>query len=273
MNSRRRRTVLEALTARDGIEAGGAAMTDQAPCVRLHHAAWRCPPRPRWWRAVLAAIAFASALSVAAQGQGGAGFVEGEDIGGGEKFAVYGADRWFANHTLEWRAKAADCRTHLEAARAEEDAALALRPALLAPGSHRELIEIFHAHIAKRTEHLEAFSRLQQRGEPVSARGCRPAPVPLRTARSAHRFRTRGCPGRDRRVRGRPSLVRGESGVGPLLQKFKRVGTAIAAVGGASTAANMLEDGAGGQSERRSRTISAAKSASSSIRAQISGTR
>lgn len=192
-------------------------------------------------RAVVAAIAFASAVSIAAQGQGSAGFVEGEDIGGGEKFAVYGAERWFANHTLEWRAKAADCRTHLEAARAEENAALALRPALLAPGSHRELIEIFHAHIATRTEHLAAFRdcsneanryRAEDADRPAYYYG-RPDP-PIDFAQGVAQGVTDGFEG-DR------LWYAASPGIGPLLQKFKRVSTAVAAIGGASTAANMLK--------------------------------
>jgi ribosomal protein L12E/L44/L45/RPP1/RPP2 len=216
-------------------------MTDRPSRVHTRRVALCYQRGVRWWAALVAALTLAGAVSVGAQEQGGAGFIEGEDIGGGEKFAVYGAERWFNNHALEWRAKAAGCKTHLEAARAEENAALALRPAMLAPGSHRDLLEQFHAHIAKRTEYLKAFAdcsneanryRPEDADRPAYYYG-RPDP-PVDFAQGVAQGVTDG-------FKGDAIWYAASPGLGPLLQKFKKVGTAVAAVGAASTANNMLK--------------------------------
>ncbi len=94
-----------------------------------------------------------------AQEPGGAGFAEGEDIGGGHKFAVYGVETWYRAHDVESRAKSAHCRGMLETARAEEDAGLAIAERLRSDpaGQTRELIDQLNAHMKVRNENLRAF--------------------------------------------------------------------------------------------------------------------
>ena len=177
----------------------------------------------------------------AAAEQGGAGFVEGEDIGGGARLAVYGAEQWFANHNVEWRAKAAHCKAHLEAARAEENQALAIRQVMTDTRRQtRDLIDEFNAHIGRRGEHLEAFrdcSNEATRYRPENADRPpyyfgRPDP-PVDFAQGV----AKGV--RDGFNDDRLWYATGPA-AGKALQKLGLVGGALAAIGAGTTAADMV---------------------------------